>query len=251
MSRKELVNQLSQHLEVQATYLGPPSFAYQVGDYTVNREGKILDKEAREWELETLIGETPQAERENGAIEAVGASDVSAETEPIALAVEISLEGYDGKSLTNLLRMIYSKQPLIKKALGLDIDLVTEESIAAFEQEQIVTLDDYKKALEGANCRGIGFDFEKETITFKLGTGGNNPEKVHAATQLLGLINIYARQQKRNVAARVKPTDNEKYTFRTWLLRLGMIGDEYKASRKLLMRNLSGNASFRKQRQVG
>ncbi len=165
--------------------------------------------------------------------------------------MEIPLEGYDGKSLINLLRMIYSKQPLIKKALGLDIDLVDEECVAAIEQEQIVTFDDFKKALEGANCPGIGFDFEKETITFKLGTGRNNPEKVQAATQLLDLISTYARQQKRNVAARVKPTDNEKYTFRTWLLRLGMIGDEYKASRKLLLRNLSGNASFRKQRKVG
>lgn len=251
MSRKELANRLSRHLEVQATYLGAPSFAYRVGDYTVNREGKILDKEGREWELETLLGQTVQAGRENGAIEAVGASDVSAETEPIALEVEIPLEGYDGKSLTNLLRMIYSKQPLVKKALGLDFDLVNEEIIAAFEQEQIVTLGDFKKALEGTNCPGIGFDFEKQTITFKLGVGGNNPEKAQAATQLLGLVNAYARQQKRNVAARVKPTDNEKYTFRTWLLRLGMIGDEYKASRKLLLKNLSGNASFRKQRQAG
>ena len=251
MSRKEVVNRLSQHLEVQATYLGPPSFAYQVGDYTVNREGKILDKEGREWELETLLGETLPTEGEDETTEIIGASEDSAEIEAFALEVEIPLEGYDGKSLTNLLRMIYSKQPLIKKALGLDNDLVTEEIIAAFEQEQIVTLDDFRNALKTLNCPGIGFDFEKGTITFKLGTGGDNPEKAQAATQLLGLINTYARQQKRNVAARVKPTDNEKYTFRTWLLRLGMIGDEYKATRKLLLKNLSGNASFRKQRQAG
>jgi hypothetical protein len=32
MTRKELVNQLSQHLEVRSVYLGAPSFAYQVGD---------------------------------------------------------------------------------------------------------------------------------------------------------------------------------------------------------------------------
>ncbi len=102
MSRKELVNQLSQHLEVQATYLGAPSFAYQVGDYTVNREGKNLDKEAQDWELETLLGQTLQAGRENGAINAAGVSNAIAETEPIALAVEIPLEGYDRKSQINL-----------------------------------------------------------------------------------------------------------------------------------------------------
>ena len=116
MSRKEVVNRLSRHLEVQATYLGAPSFAYQVGDYTVNREGKIQDKEGREWELETLLGQTLPAEGEDETTEIIGASEGSAEIEVFALEVEIPLEGYDGKSLTNLLRMIYSKQPLIKSA---------------------------------------------------------------------------------------------------------------------------------------
>ncbi len=251
MSRKEVVNRLSQHLEVQPTYLGAPSFAYQVGDYTVYREGKILDKEAREWELETLLRQTLQSEGEYETTEIIGASEGSAEIEAFALKVKIPLEGYDGKSLINLLRMTYSKQHLIKKALELDIDLVDEESITASEQERMVASDNLKQALEGVRCPGIDFDCAKETITFKLVTGGNNPEKVQAATQLLGLINTYARQQKRNVATKVKPTDNEKYTLRTWLLRLGMIGDEYKTSRKLLLQNLSGNASFRKQRQAG
>ena len=41
-------------------------------------------------------------------------------------------------------------------------------------------------------------------------------------------------------------TDNEKYAFRTWLIRLGMTGNEYKSTRKLLLQNLSGNGAFRK-----
>ena len=39
--------------------------------------------------------------------------------------------------------------------------------------------------------------------------------------------------------------DNEKYAFRCFLLRLGLIGNEYKVTRKILMKNLSGNASFK------
>jgi hypothetical protein len=48
--------------------------------------------------------------------------------------------------------------------------------------------------------------------------------------------------------ASAKPinTDNEKYAFRTWLIRLGMTGNEYKSTRKLLLQNLSGNGAFRK-----
>ena len=40
-------------------------------------------------------------------------------------------------------------------------------------------------------------------------------------------------------------SDNEKYAFRCFLLRLGFIGSEYKAERKILLRNLSGNSTFK------
>ena len=42
---------------------------------------------------------------------------------------------------------------------------------------------------------------------------------------------------------------NEKYTFRVWLNSLGMIGDEYKDSRRVLLRNFQGNGSFRTKEQ--
>ncbi len=40
---------------------------------------------------------------------------------------------------------------------------------------------------------------------------------------------------------------NEKYAFRCFLLRLGFIGPEYKAQRKVLLRNLNGSAAFKNQ----
>ena len=46
-------------------------------------------------------------------------------------------------------------------------------------------------------------------------------------------------------------TDNEKYAFRCFLLRLGFIGSEYKEARKILLKNLSGNAAFRTARETG
>ena len=39
--------------------------------------------------------------------------------------------------------------------------------------------------------------------------------------------------------------ENEKYTLRIWLIRLGMNGDEYKTTRKILMEKLSGHSAFR------
>ena len=43
---------------------------------------------------------------------------------------------------------------------------------------------------------------------------------------------------------------NEKYAFRCFLLRLGFIGDEYKAARKILLKNLSGSAAFKNKKDA-
>lgn len=53
-----------------------------------------------------------------------------------------------------------------------------------------------------------------------------------------------ARRMKR-VSGRPTETDNDKYAFRCFLLRLGFIGDEYKTARKILLKNLTGNSAFR------
>ena len=244
MTRKELAHKLAQHLEVTPVYLAAPSFAYQVGAYTIDRQGRILDSARQVVELDALLREiAPVADTKEEPV-------LETNQEPITLEVEIPLEGYQGQSLRNLLHIIYSKQPLIKKALDLDADLVSEEIISALDQRPMVTLEHFQKALEGKNCPGIDFDFAKETITFKLGQGGDDPEKVEAATQLLGLVNLSARRLKQNASAKTKPTDNEKYTFRSWLLRLGMIGEEYKTARKVLLQNLSGNSAFRRTEAV-
>ena len=49
----------------------------------------------------------------------------------------------------------------------------------------------------------------------------------------------------KRVTAKEKDVDNEKYAFRCFLLRLGFIGTEYKAERKILLRNLDGSSAFK------
>ncbi len=53
-----------------------------------------------------------------------------------------------------------------------------------------------------------------------------------------------AKEQTR-VTATEKPVVNEKYAMRLFLIRLGFIGDEYKSARKILLKNLSGNSSWK------
>lgn len=53
-----------------------------------------------------------------------------------------------------------------------------------------------------------------------------------------------AKGQKR-VVAKECAADNEKFAMRLFLIRLGFIGDEYKTARRILLRNLTGNSSWR------
>jgi len=52
-------------------------------------------------------------------------------------------------------------------------------------------------------------------------------------------------------ASRIKTqSSNEKYTFRVWLLRLGLIGDEFKTARHHLLKNLDGNIAWKDPAQA-
>lgn len=71
-----------------------------------------------------------------------------------------------------------------------------------------------------------------------------SPDETVAYTEFVEKLCGMARRVKR-VSGRPTETDNDKYAFRCFLLRLGFIGDEYKATRKILLKNLTGNSAFR------
>jgi hypothetical protein len=53
-----------------------------------------------------------------------------------------------------------------------------------------------------------------------------------------------AKNSKR-ITVKEKETDNDKYAFRCFLLRLGFIGDGFKSARKILLEKLDGSSAFR------
>lgn len=96
--------------------------------------------------------------------------------------------------------------------------------------------------------KAIGTDtltvkISEDSISFPWFPYTQDSDEVRAYTELITKLCEMAIRQKRVGA--VKETDNEKYTFRCFLLRLGMIGAEYKITRKILLRNLTGNSAFR------
>ncbi len=109
-------------------------------------------------------------------------------------------------------------------------------------------IEEFKKALGELGLEripGLVFDFEKETFTIKLAAQNLNSEKIAAFQDLAAFINQNSKKQKRATFKRAQE-DNPKYAFRTWLIRLGMNGPEYKTTRKVLLANLEGSGAFRK-----
>ena len=234
MERKETVKILGEHFGVKAEYMGAPSFAYQIkspqGIITVDKEGGIKNSEGIEVELEELLNDFQE-------------ESVKAETEHSEII--FSMTGHTGITLRNLINMISSKQTLIKKALAIETDIVTGEFVEGINNVRIVDIEDFKTAvleIGEEKCPGISFDFEKKTLEFKFIKGFENAE---IADQFAETLNESSKKFKHS-SPKERQTDNEKYTFRTWLLRLGFIGDRYKEARNQLLSKLDGNSAFRK-----
>ena len=61
----------------------------------------------------------------------------------------------------------------------------------------------------------------------------------------ISMLCEFAKNQGR-INRKPDTSDNPKYTMRCFLIRLGMVGAEFKAARKVILRHLSGNSAFRK-----
>lgn len=201
--RKALVNGISQILQIKAKYLGMPTAAYQIGDYTVSKNGTLsteCDTDAMERLVHNLIGDgfIPEEHEE--------------EDEEMSVSISMPTAMFDEAAMTNLKRLVESKSELMKRAFKTS-ELPIEEG--------------------------------EERVTFPWFQADANPEEIRAYTLFIQKLCEMAIRQKR-INQTKKEIVNEKYEFRCFLLRLGLIGDEFKAERKILMRHLTGSAAFKR-----
>ena len=211
-NRKDLLKAMGEILEIKPKYLGMPSMAYEVGYFTIAKDGAVsfddmADSEENETLLETL------AQRGFVATEKELPNDTDDEEqgdtgETVGLTVEVPLDKVCVGKLTNLLE---SKSNLIKKSLGI---------------------------------KDLSIAINEDSISFPWFADEVNADEVKAYTNFISALCKMSREQKR-ISNIQKEVDNEKYAFRCLLLRLGFIGDEFKAERKILLQNFSGSAAFK------
>ncbi|MDD2494643.1 MAG: virulence-related protein [Tissierellia bacterium] len=251
MERKEIVKRLSEHLCVKARYLGPPNFDYEIktesDTYIINRYGAVIDSKGRVINLDEILN-SPKPEVK--ANEKLGL--ISTEHEEVltieGLELKLPLGDHTGRTLQNLVNMISSKQHLIMMAFETSVACMDKEFAKDLAEKDINTIEDFKIAfheLGTERCPGIIFDIEERTFTIKLTAENLIPERISAFQHLIVLLSESAKAQKR-ASFKLAQDDNPKYAMRTWLIRLGMGGQEFKNIRKILLSALSGNGAFRK-----
>ena len=210
--RKSLVDAIASITGAEAKYLGAPSFAYQVDYFTIDRNGAItFDDRADSEEVENLVERLASMGFEAEPVEREADTEAERPAAHDGLTIQMPADGFTPEALNNLHSLIAAKGRLIRKALGVDL---------------------------------LPVQVEADTVSFPWFSGEATAEEVKAYTHLIAALCDMARNQKR-ITAREKDTDNDKYAFRCFLLRLGFIGTEYKEERKILLRNLTGNGAFK------
>ena len=167
---------------------------------------------------------------------------------PMGAVVSLPLAGHTAESLKNLVTMIYSKGALISKATG-GVFVAEKDLVDAILDESslhsINALRGFLAGYEQEYGSGIlGMKVGEDRIVFDGFPDRVDADHVKTFTQLVSCMARTAKKQKR-VVARETETENERYSMRTWLLRLGMNGPEFKEARKHLMANLTGHTAFR------
>ena len=217
-TRKKLVKLISSHLGVESRYLGAPSFAYSIGNYTVNKDGSLSwdeDDERTAGLLEAIKAEGfTTTEDEEVEEEEVLVEEEMEEAEVNRLCISFPKSMYDERTLENLKNLVEGKGSLMKKAFKAEsLEIVVDDEKVSFPWFELIDSDHF-----------------------------------NAYTQFITAITKMAKEQKR-ILCKERTVENEKYAFRCFLLRLGFMGDEYKLTRKILLENLEGSAAFKTKKE--
>lgn len=167
---------------------------------------------------------------------------------PLDLELAFPVSQHNGVTLRNLVNLLFSRGKLIGKATGGHfhveeglVEKLKDDSCTFAIMNFINAVSDYETE-HSAALEGLKITTEK--VTFTGFPTAPDHEHLTAFAQLAVLMNQQAISQKR-IQAKDVNDENEKYALRTWLLRLGMNGPDFKETRKILMENLSGHAAFR------
>lgn len=190
--------------------------------------------------------------------------------------IHIGAAGHTPQSLRNLANIMASHEELLSKALKLDegrlgrycrpVDPDFLEALNKKKPTTMAGLADIWYTTQGASygrsqhynssryhMLNLHATFTKGTIEFRLfqfdAPADGKQNGLHAG-QLKSYIQLCLAMSElakevRTASAKPQQNENPRYAMRTWLLRLGFIGDEFKTARDLYTKRLDGDTAFR------
>ena len=193
--------------------------------------------------------------------------------------IHIGAKGHTPQTLRNLANIMASHEKLLADALNLDRGRMTSycrtvdpRFLDRLNSQKPTTMADLADIWYSSQNAGYGRDshynssryhmlnlhatFTKGTIEFRLfqfdapadgKKNGLHAGQLKSYIQLCLALSQMAKSQK-SASPKPQQTENPKYAMRTWLLRLGFIGEEFATARDILTRRLAGNAAFRNGR---
>ena len=178
--------------------------------------------------------------------------------------IHVDASRYTPQTLRNLVNIIASKEDILYKALRIDparlrwCKKTNEKLIETINRSKPQTMEALKDIWYAGSTRGrdehyndtryhglnLHSTFTKGTVEFRLFNSTTHAGEIKAYIQFCLAVSHQALTQKK-ASARKTVTDNEKYAFRCWMLRLGLSGDEFKTCRLHFLKHLEGNSAWR------
>lgn len=247
-NRKEMVKAISERTTLPARYMGIPSCAYQIGAVTVNRDGTIsCDDENVVVDLAPMLRKRGWLETAPEEVYPTG--DLKASADDPVEKMNITLPVYDWTvpQLTNLLRMLCSKQHLLNRMIQGYTIYIEESFVTAITDSPPDNTGDFearvKRAIDAECIRGIAF--ENGMFIFSMQYGADDSERQMVYNELLTRILKSAKAAVRVSIKLQYDATNEKCHANSWLMRMGFSGAQHKLLRRTLMGHLTGYAAFK------
>lgn len=215
-NRKELADAISTITEAAKMYKGIPSYAYEIGCFTVDRDGNLnFDDMVDKKKIENLLEKLDSMGFHAEPIVKEPDDSASKQENIDDLVIAMPRSFFTDTALENLKKLIQAKSNLMLKVFQIDV---------------------------------LRMQVTEDKVLFPWFTGCLDADTVKAYTHFITALCHLAKKQKR-VLATERVSTNEKYDFRCFLLRLGFIGKEYRDERKLLLQHLSGSSAFKNGRK--
>ena len=280
LTRCEAAKVLAGYFRTETTYVGGSYDAYTVRDHE-GRQWKIMKDSSIRCENKSGVRAS-----DRHAVEMVSPichyDDIPTIQELVrqlrhkgarvnsscGIHVHVDASRHNPQTLRNIVNIMASKEDLLYKTLQIQVDRqryckkADTRFLDQVNQVRPRTMNEIERLwYNGASRSYSHYDhsryyglnlhsvFSKGTVEFRLFNSTLHAGEVKSYIQLCLAISNQALTQK--AASRAKTqSSNEKYTFRTWLLRLGMIGEEFKTARMFLLKGLEGNIAWKDPAQA-